>query len=903
MPDQKGNTKGRAQIALEFVIVYSFVLIIFVLMFTLVSTQKAATMAQQEYSLLQLQAQNIAGYIDQAIGAGSGYAATIPLAGSIGTQQFNISISTTGVVIAQTKVGTQIIKAFAFSNARNIVINGTPTQSGNGITVYLMSTLRGSVYIANSNGAIYVDTPPASTLSLAKSITISQVANTKTASFDGATSIITSNSAPLNNKPAFTIAAWVYLRSYGNPSMIYSEGNPPVTFYFAVTSGGQLQTALYNINTAGNWYFLQTSNTIPLNTWTFVAATLSNGGVATGNLVMYLSTPAFQSQSFAGQAESHPGTNYLGIGANIGNKFGGGQGLYGVNGIISNVQLYNTPLTSNQIAQLYNGGIASAPISAANVIAWWPLNGNTKDYSGSNYTGAPTGISYQNMVQINAQVKAGSGANAANAPIGAVTSKGALSQTGYSTSGYTNATGSQTFFLSSGASNGIANMIIDTFDDNLTTVGNLIGWWPLNEGYGSIAYDLSGRYDNGAFSNPSWTTFVNQTNLAAADFSGENSYITYPFNYIMKSVTIQFWAKTTDNGKMFFQIQGGPPNFIPLIYIEVGATTAGGTANQLVIYLRNDASAGVIPWNTGKIINNNVLHQVALTWDGYTATAYVDGAPVSNTAFSGILTISNPGLISTGNPYSLNGIISNVQFYYNTALTPVQIAQLYRGGPYATPVSDSGLADWWPLASTASDYSSSGNTGTRINANFVNVQYIAATTGAAVAQFNGYSSYITSNMPTMSSNSETQIAWVYMKDLTQPGMYAQITSQNSGAGGLYVDSSGYPIFGAVLGSTFNAVGSPVSIGTNQWHMLSGSYSGSNMSICIDGASCLTIPASGTLASSSNPFYIGTNDGASGFAYAEIADVQLYNTALTQTQIMQAYQQGLPMYSKFNVSLG
>ena len=199
MPDQKGNTKGRAQIALEFVIVYSFVLIIFVLMFTLVSTQKAATMAQQEYSLLQLQAQNIAGYIDQAIGAGSGYAATIPLAGSIGTQQFNISISTTGVVIAQTKVGTQIIKAFAFSNARNIVINGTPTQSGNGITVYLMSTLRGSVYIANSNGAIYVDTPPASTLSLAKSITISQVANTKTASFDGATSIITSNSAPLNS--------------------------------------------------------------------------------------------------------------------------------------------------------------------------------------------------------------------------------------------------------------------------------------------------------------------------------------------------------------------------------------------------------------------------------------------------------------------------------------------------------------------------------------------------------------------------------------------------------------------------------------------------------------------------------------------------------------------------------
>ena len=164
MPDQKGIASGRAQIALEFVIVYSFVLVLFVLMFTLISTQRAATMSQQEYSLLQLQSQNIADYIDQAIGAGSGYAATIPLAGSIGAQQFNISISTTGVVIAQTKVGSQIIRAFAFSNARNLLINGTPTQSGNGITVYLVPIQSGSVSLANSNGAIYVDQQPPPTL-------------------------------------------------------------------------------------------------------------------------------------------------------------------------------------------------------------------------------------------------------------------------------------------------------------------------------------------------------------------------------------------------------------------------------------------------------------------------------------------------------------------------------------------------------------------------------------------------------------------------------------------------------------------------------------------------------------------------------------------------------------------
>ena len=62
----------------------------------------------------------------------------------------------------------------------------------------------------------------------------------------------------------------------------------------------------------------------------------------------------------------------------------------GVNGLlqgeISNVQLYNTSLTQNQITSMYKSGIYSVPVSYSNLIGWWPLQGNANDYSGNGRT-------------------------------------------------------------------------------------------------------------------------------------------------------------------------------------------------------------------------------------------------------------------------------------------------------------------------------------------------------------------------------------------------------------------------------------------------------------------------------------------------------------------------------------
>ena len=75
-------------------------------------------------------------------------------------------------------------------------------------------------------------------------------------------------------------------------------------------------------------------------------------------------------------------------------SIGGLFGLYGLNSEISNVKIYNASLPASDIQALYMEGIGGAPTDLNYLIGWWPLNGNTNDYSGYNNNGVPTSITY-----------------------------------------------------------------------------------------------------------------------------------------------------------------------------------------------------------------------------------------------------------------------------------------------------------------------------------------------------------------------------------------------------------------------------------------------------------------------------------------------------------------------------
>ncbi len=64
------------------------------------------------------------------------------------------------------------------------------------------------------------------------------------------------------------------------------------------------------------------------------------------------------------------------------------------NGYITNLQIYNTSLSASSIQQLYIEGAGGAPIALKNLAGWWPLNGNTNDYSGNRKNGLSQDISF-----------------------------------------------------------------------------------------------------------------------------------------------------------------------------------------------------------------------------------------------------------------------------------------------------------------------------------------------------------------------------------------------------------------------------------------------------------------------------------------------------------------------------
>ena len=177
---------------------------------------------------------------------------------------------------------------------------------------------------------------------------------------------------PIGSSPR-TITAWVY--PYG--------GNPTgmqVVVDYGIANTADMMGLL--IRPAINVYFWgwddwESPLTVTNNTWNFIAVTYiggtsvaaySNGQYATGSISSALTTPP---------------TN-LRIG-----YFGG---FY--QGLLANVQIYNTSLSANDLQALYLEGIGGAPIDLQNLVGWWPLNGNANDYSGNGNNGQASNVNF-----------------------------------------------------------------------------------------------------------------------------------------------------------------------------------------------------------------------------------------------------------------------------------------------------------------------------------------------------------------------------------------------------------------------------------------------------------------------------------------------------------------------------
>jgi hypothetical protein len=184
-----------------------------------------------------------------------------------------------------------------------------------------------------------------------------------------------------------TVSMWFYSAGVITGYAIHPATKASITatfelYYFGTTGdcSGSPCLQFYG-NTGGTWEPMSASYVVTPNTWYHVV--LSYNSLTGGQL--YINGKPSGALSASGTLAIN--TAPLMIASND-------AGTAIPTAYMANFQIYNTSLDASSIATLYQEGIGGAPVSPQYLVGWWPLNGDTKDYSGNNNNGVPTAITY-----------------------------------------------------------------------------------------------------------------------------------------------------------------------------------------------------------------------------------------------------------------------------------------------------------------------------------------------------------------------------------------------------------------------------------------------------------------------------------------------------------------------------
>ncbi len=200
---------------------------------------------------------------------------------------------------------------------------------------------------------------------------------------------------------------------------------------------------------------------------------------------------------------------------------------------------------------------------------------------------------------------------------------------------------------------------------------NLIGWWTLDEGTGTIASDSSGRGNDGTLGgNPQWVTGIFG---GALELDGDDDYVAIDSiadDLTDNDFTVCAWIKTTQtgDGNVIGSNSGGGHDFV-----------FGVDGGNLLVEADN---LNTYP----PAINDNQWHFIAYVRDGTTAYAYTDGVlvgtetPTANPSTQTRWSIGQEWDSSDSSDPSdeFDGTVDEVRFY-DGPLSAEHILDLFNG--------------------------------------------------------------------------------------------------------------------------------------------------------------------------------------------------------------------------------
>ena len=198
---------------------------------------------------------------------------------------------------------------------------------------------------------------------------------------------------------------------------------------------------------------------------------------------------------------------------------------------------------------------------------------------------------------------------------------------------------------------------------NNTSIADLVAYWPLNEGSGTIVYDCSGNGNTGTISGATWCEGVNGSALS---FDGVDDYVdcgnSASLN-ITTSFTIEAWVKRASLGSMYIVAKDRNPE-------PSGYGMYFNDNNKIVLFFADtfwrDTATSTSFTNTGvwyHIVGTHTSGSQKIYVNGIEQTLGVGGAYTVDPRISG----NNLRIGAHSNPWQyFNGTIDEIRIYNRT---------------------------------------------------------------------------------------------------------------------------------------------------------------------------------------------------------------------------------------------
>ncbi len=448
---------------------------------------------------------------------------------------------------------------------------------------------------------------------------------------------------------------------------------------------------------------------------------------------------------------------------------------------------------------------------------------------------------------------------------------------------------------------------------------NLKAWWKMN-------------VDTSTWDGSDWIIGEAQANYSSAlSFDGADTVDLPDITFLRdggQNFSISAWVNTTSGTQVgYFGTRVAPSVTNTINFYR-------NTNGALIFGINNSSTGNIVATGTSSALTNNKWYHIAATFDGTEGTAadriklYINGELDANsTSGTGTnLPSGSTGIFNTIGKIFIGilqaGDMSNVGIWSST-LEASAITALYNNGTPEASISSSPQA-WWKLDSTTiTDSSGNGNNGTNSGTTVTDIQVSTLNgTSSGMTTANLVNSDLTRSIPYSSysmvfDGTDDYILTGSAIDLgtscSISFWYSGATSGRNGSvvggrsfaeGGLpsnyqtiFLSAGTYLAFyqsNSATPKTFIYGSSPMN--SSDWFHAVIVRDGANLNLYLNGADTST---SYTDLDATAPTYVrniatnGENQTGSQTITGKISNVSLYNSVLTEDQILTIYNGGVP----------